>query len=337
MIPNDAVLLEHGSGGLLTHELIATVFLRHLRNFCLERLEDGAVLEVQGMRLCLTTDSYVVSPIFFPGGDIGSLAVYGTVNDLAVCGGRPLALSCSVIIEEGFSLKTLDAVCASMAVAASRAQVQIVTGDTKVVPKGKGDGIYITTTGIGLVTYHAPLAISQIQPGDALILSNTIGDHGAAILCSRENIELASPLTSDSAPLSAMIERLLAASPRIHCMRDITRGGLGGILAEIALQRGLTLYIDERAIPVQEQVRGVCETFGFDPLFLANEGNMVLICDAGDADKIVQIMREYPCGRHATVIGTVSGQTDARVIMKTCIGGERIVELPTGELVPRIC
>lgn len=337
MIPNDTVLLEHGSGGLLTHELITEVFLRHFRNPLLARLEDSAVLELQEMRLCMTTDSYVVSPIFFPGGDIGSLAVYGTVNDLAVCGGRPLALSCSVIIEEGFSLKTLNAVCASMAAAASRAQVQIVTGDTKVVPKGKGDGIYITTSGIGIITYHEPLSVSRIRPGDAIILSGTIGDHGAAILCSREGIEFESPLFSDSAPLNAMIEHVLAASTRIRFMRDVTRGGLGGILSEIALQRGLALHIDERAIPVQEQVRGVCEAFGFDPLFLANEGKMVLVCDPADAARVLQAMQEHPCGIHAAVIGRVGDRADARVIMTTCIGGERVVELPTGELVPRIC
>lgn len=339
MIPHDTILLEHGSGGLLTHDLIAEVFLRHFRNPCLERLEDSAVLDGQGARLCFTTDSYVVSPLFFPGGDIGSLAVYGTVNDLAVSGGRPLALSCSVIIEEGFSLETLDAVCASMAAAAARARVQIVTGDTKVVPKGKGDGIYITTAGVGVVAYAAPLSVARIQPGDAIILSGTIGDHGAAILCSRADIGLQPAPVSDAAPLNAMIERLLDTSVNIHCMRDVTRGGLGGILAEIARQRSLTMTIDEQAIPVREQVRGVCEIFGFDPLYLANEGNMVLLCDPCDADRLVQAMRHHPCGAHAAVIGRVGDPTAAggRVVMTTCIGGERIVELPAGELVPRIC
>lgn len=334
---NDTILLEHGGGGLLTHELISEVFLPLFKNPYLSRLEDSAVFDLHGQRLCFTTDSYVVSPLFFPGGDIGSLAVHGTVNDLSMSGGAPLFLSCGFILEEGFSMEQLKNICTSLASAAARAGVQIATGDTKVVPKGSGDGIYINTSGIGVITYATSISVSQIQPGDAIIVNGTVGDHGAAILSSREDLGLQSPILSDSAPLNGLVKCILEASPRIHCMRDATRGGLGAILAEIADQRELELAVSEDMIPVKEEVRGVCEILGFDPLFLANEGKMVVFCGPDDADSVLGAMRGHEYGRDAVMIGTVHEKGRGRVVMNTIIGGERIIDLPAGELVPRIC
>lgn len=337
MTRHDTILLEHGGGGLLTHDLIADVFLPLFHNPCLDRLEDSAVLDLQGQRLCFTTDSYVVSPLFFPGGDIGSLAVHGTINDLAMSGGSPLALSCGFIIEEGFPVEQLRKICISMAAAAKHAGVQIVTGDTKVVPKGTGDGIYINTSGVGIITYTAALAVEQIQSGDVIIINGTIGDHGAAILSSRENLGLQYPLFSDSAPLNNLVSSLLQASLHIHCMRDATRGGLGAILAEIADRSGFHMSIAESSIPVQEPVRGVCEMLGFDPLFLANEGKMVVFCSPDDADRVLGAMRAHEHGRNAAVIGKVHAKGQGRLILNTVIGGQRVIDLPVGELVPRIC
>lgn len=337
MIKHDTILLEHGGGGLLTHDLIAGVFLPLFRNPCLNRLEDSAVLELQGQRLCFTTDSYVVSPLFFPGGDIGSLAVHGTINDLAMSGGSPLALSCGFIIEEGFPLEQLRRICSSMAAAAQRAGVQIVTGDTKVVPKGTGDGVYINTSGIGIIPCKENISVEQIQSGDVIIVNGTIGDHGAAILSVREGLGLQSPLLSDSAPLNGLVSSLLKAGSRIHCMRDATRGGLGAILAEIAGQSGFHMSIAESSIPVHEQVRGVCEMLGFDPLFLANEGKMAVFCSPDDAGKVLAAMQAHEYGRNAAVIGRVHEKGQGRLILNTIIGGERVIDLPVGELVPRIC
>jgi hydrogenase expression/formation protein HypE len=333
----DKILLEHGGGGLLSNELIAEKFLPRFNNTYLERLEDSAVLTIGSQKFCFTTDSYVVSPIFFPGGNIGSLAVHGTVNDLSVCGGKPLYLSTGFILEEGFPVDSLDKIIQSMADAASDAGVKIVTGDTKVVPRGAADGIFINTSGIGIVEYQGLLSIKNIQPGDVIILNGTIGDHGAAIMKARENLNLTADILSDSAPLNDLIANILKASPNIHCMRDATRGGLGAILAEIAKSAKVQIAVSERDIPVQENVRGVCEILGLDPLFLANEGKMVLFCPKADAQKVLSVMKSHKYGQRAAIIGSVIASDKGRVVITTSIGGERIVDLPTGELVPRIC
>ncbi len=333
----DKILLEHGGGGLLSNELISEYFLPRFKNPFLERLEDSAVLTIGNQKFCFTTDSYVVSPIFFPGGNIGSLAVHGTVNDLAVCGGNPLYMSCGFILEEGFPFESLQTVVKTMAEAAAEAHVKIVTGDTKVVARGAVDGIFINTSGIGVVEYPGALSVKSIQPDDVIIVNGTIGDHGAAIIQTRENLTLNSDILSDSAPLNGLIAEILKASFNIHCMRDATRGGLGAILAEIAKSAKVRLDIDEKTIPVRDNVRGICEILGFDPLFLANEGKMVLFCVESDADAILKIMHGHKYGRNAAIIGKVSRTFQERVVLKTLIGGERIIDLPTGELVPRIC
>ncbi|MDA8123713.1 MAG: hydrogenase expression/formation protein HypE [Deltaproteobacteria bacterium] len=333
----DRILLEHGGGGQLSNDLIAETFLPLLKNPLLEKLEDGAVFEAGGVKLCFSTDSFVVEPRFFPGGDIGSLAVHGTVNDLAMCGGTPLALSAGYIIEEGFPREELERIVRSMAEAAQKAGVSVVTGDTKVVPRGAADGLFINTSGIGLVRYEAPLSVRSIRPGDAVLVSGPIGDHGAAILSCREDFGFTSRIQSDSAPLNDLVATLLAASPEVHCMRDATRGGLGAILAEIAGQSGLRITIREKDIPVREEVRGICEILGFDPLFLANEGRMALFCSGAAAGTVLAAMRAHERGRDAALIGSVSEDRRGRLVMETLIGGSREIDLPTGELVPRIC
>ena len=333
----DKILLEHGNGGLLSHELISEYFLPLFRNPYLERLEDSAVLTIGNQKFCFTTDSYVVSPIFFPSGNIGSLAVHGTVNDLAVCGGKPLYMSCGFILEEGFPFESLQTIIKTMSEAAAEANVKIVTGDTKVVARGAADGIFINTSGIGIVEYPGTLSVKSIQPDDVIIVNGTIGDHGAAIIQARENLSLSGNLLSDSAPLNDLICSILKVSPCVHCMRDATRGGLGAILAEIAKSAQICINIDEKNIPVQDNVRGICEILGFDPLFLANEGKMILFCPKSDSEAVLRVMRNHKYGRNAAIIGSVCKAAQGRVVLKTSIGGERIVDLPTGELVPRIC
>jgi len=333
----DKILLEHGAGGLLSSELVAEQFLPPFQNPCLERLEDSAVLSIGNHRFCFTTDSYVVSPVFFPGGNIGSLAVHGTVNDLSVCGGRPLYMSCGFILEEGFEFASLRMIIKSMARAAAEANVKIVTGDTKVVARGAADGIFINTSGIGLVEYPGTLSVKNIQPGDVIIVNGTIGDHGAAIIQARENLSITSDILSDSAPLNDLIMGILTASPNVHCMRDATRGGLGAIVAEIAKSAQVRIDIDERSIPVRDNVRGICEILGFDPLFLANEGKMIAFCPEADAQTILAAMRRHKYGVNAAVIGRVGQASPGKVVMRTSIGGERVIDLPVGELVPRIC
>jgi hydrogenase expression/formation protein HypE len=334
---SERILLEHGGGGLLSNELISRLFLPLFRNPYLEGLEDGAVFMLGQTRYCLSTDSYVVKPLFFPGGDIGSLAVHGTVNDLAMCGARPLFLSTGFIIEEGFPMDDLEKIARSMAEAATRAGVQVVTGDTKVVNQGAADGLYINTSGIGIITYADPISITSILPGDMVIINGPIGNHGAAILSRREELHLTSEILSDSAPLNDLVAKILAATPCIHCMRDATRGGLGAILAEIAIQSGLEITVDESRIPVRDDVRGICEILGFDPLFLANEGTAAIFCPAADAGKVLAAMHDHEYGREAAIIGSVERKSRGRLILNTPIGGTREVDLPTGELVPRIC
>ena len=333
----DKILLEHGGGGLLSSELIAEHFLSRFRNPFLERLEDSAVLTLGKQKLCFTTDSYVVSPVFFPGGNIGSLAICGTVNDLAVCGGKPLYLSCGFILEEGFPVDSLDTILATMSGKAAEAGVQIVTGDTKVVARGAADGIFINTSGIGVIDYSGILSVKSIAPGDVILVNGTVGDHGAAIIGARENLSISSDILSDTAPLNELVACILQASSNVHCMRDATRGGLGAILAEIAKSAGVRIDVDEKSIPVQENVRGVCEILGFDPLFLANEGKMIVFCSAEDEAAVLSAMQSHRYGQNAAVIGTVGKAAQGRVVLHTSIGGERVIDLPTGELVPRIC
>jgi len=333
----DKILLDHGGGGLLMNELISQKFLPKLKNAYLERLEDGAVVDIGNAKLCFSTDSYVVSPIFFPGGDIGSLSVHGTVNDLAACGGIPLFLSAGFILEEGFSMKDLDKIIESMAQAAEKAGVQIVTGDTKVVAKGAADGIFINVSGIGIIKYKGIISPRSVMSGDKVIINGTIGDHGAAILSSRQDLGFKSEIKSDSAPLNSLSESILKVSGNIHCMRDATRGGLGAVLCEIAAQSGCRIIIEEKDIPVRKDVRGVCEILGVDPLFLANEGKMVVFCPAEDTEKVLKTMKKHKYGKNAAVIGEVAKKERGRFILNTVIGGAREVDLPTGELVPRIC
>ena len=334
----DKILLAHGGGGLLTNEIIRETFLPHFQNDLLGRLEDGAVLKVGAEKLCFTTDSYVVNPLFFPGGNIGSLAVHGTVNDLSMCGGVPLYLSAGFILEEGFPMADLEKIIQSMAEAAREAGVQIVTGDTKVVTRGAADGVFINTAGVGLIRYPGVISPAAIKPGDVIILNGPIGDHGAAIVNKRENMGFSSDIVSDSAPLNGLVAAALAASPCVHAMRDCTRGGLGTILVEMAEQSGTVMEIDEAAIPVREPVKGFCEVLGLDPLFLANEGKMVLFCPETESSKVLDAMKSQCYGQDATVIGRVQETADrGRLIMKSMIGGLREVTIPSGELLPRIC
>jgi len=334
---DDSILLGHGGGGLLSHELVTGKFLPFFRNTVLERLEDGAVFEIDGLKLCFSTDSFVVNPVFFPGGDIGSLAVNGTVNDLSMCGGTPLFLSAGFILEEGFPMIQLERIIESMAKASQDAGVQIVTGDTKVVPRGTGDGLYINTTGIGVVHYQKVVSTASIAAGDMVILNGSIGDHGAAILSQREELGLDTPIISDSVSLNGLVRDVLEASLNVHAMRDATRGGLGGILAEIADQSGCQIVLEEGSIPVKDAVKGVCEILGFDPMFLANEGKMVLFCSREDSQRVLEAMKAHPYGREAAIIGRVEKKGTGRLVLNTVVGGSRVIDLPAGELVPRIC
>jgi hydrogenase expression/formation protein HypE len=333
----ETVLLGHGSGGKLSAELIRDVFLPAFRNPVLEKLEDQAVVPVAAGRLAFTTDSFVVKPLFFRGGDIGSLAVHGTVNDLAMGGARPLALSAAFILEEGFAVAELRRIVASMAEAAGRAGVDIVTGDTKVVERGSGDGVYINTAGIGMVMEGVEVSAAGARPGDAVILSGALGDHGATILTEREGLELAGDLASDSAPLNGLVEAVLAAARDVRAMRDPTRGGLASALNEIAGQSRVGIELREESIPVHAGVRGACEVLGLDPLYVANEGKMVAIVPAERADAVVAAMRAHPLGREAAAIGHVTERHPGLVTMRTAFGTSRIVDLLAGDQLPRIC
>jgi hydrogenase expression/formation protein HypE len=333
----DTVVLGHGSGGRLSAELLHDVFLPALANPVLSRLEDQAVLEFGGMRLAFTTDSFVVKPLFFRGGDIGSLAVHGTINDLAMGGARPLALSAAFILEEGFPLDKLRLIAASMARAARSAGVSIVTGDTKVVERGSGDGVYINTAGIGQVAAGVNLSAAHARPGDAVILSGAIGDHGMTILTEREGLEVDGALESDSAPLHTLVDAILGVTRDVHVMRDPTRGGLASTLNEIAAQSGVGISLCEGAIPVHEGVRGACEILGLDPFYVANEGKLVAIVPAEDAGKIVAAMRRHPLGGEAAVIGAVTAREPGLVTLRTSFGTTRIVDTLAGDQLPRIC
>jgi hydrogenase expression/formation protein HypE len=331
------VLLGHGSGGKLSAGLIRNLFLPLFSNPTLERLEDQAVLPVGGVKLAFTTDSFVVKPLFFPGGDIGSLAVHGTVNDLAMGGAMPLALSAAFIIEEGLPVETLARIAESMARAARQAGVEIVTGDTKVVERGKGDGVFINTTGIGLVRDGVELSASAARPGDAVLVSGYLGDHGIAIMAQREGLEFDCPVESDSAALHTLVAAMLDASTGIRALRDPTRGGLSSTLNEIAGQSRAGIALDERVIPVREAVRGACELLGLDPLYVANEGKLVAIVAPEAAGAVLAAMREHPLGRDAARIGTVTAANAGLVTLRTLLGVTRVVDMLSGDQLPRIC
>ncbi len=333
----DTVLLGHGSGGKLSAELIREVFLPAFSNPVLAQLNDQAVVNVEGVRLAFTTDSFVVKPLFFPGGDIGSLAVHGTINDLAVGGARPLFLSAAFIIEEGLPMDTLRRVVESLRRAAETAGVAIVTGDTKVVEKGSGDGLFINTSGVGVVPADVTLGADQARPGDKVLLSGFIGDHGIAILAQREGLEFETTVASDSAPLHTLVQTMLAASREIRCMRDPTRGGLSSTLNEIAAQSRVGIVLDERRIPVREEVKGACELLGLDPLYVANEGKLVAIVGPQGADAVLAAMRGHPLGHDAQIIGTVTPDGPGMVTMRTVLGPARIVDMLAGDQLPRIC
>ena len=331
------VLLGHGSGGRLTSELIRELFLPAFQSAALARLDDQAVVSVNGCRLAFTTDSFVVKPLFFPGGDIGSLAVHGTVNDLAMGGARPLFLSAAFIIEEGFSMEELGRIVASFRNAAREAEVEVVTGDTKVVERGSGDGLFINTSGIGLAPEGVLLSANQARPGDRVLLSGPLGEHGMAIMAQREGLEFESTIRSDSASLYGLVEKMLQATREIRCMRDPTRGGLASALNEIAAQSQVGIELEESSIPVGEQVRAACEILGLDPMYVANEGKLIAIVAPEAEQAVLQAMRGHALGREAQVIGTVRCEHPGLVTLRTSLGTTRIVDMLAGDQLPRIC
>lgn len=333
----DRILLAHGGGGTLSHKLISELFIPQFANEILDQQHDSGVFELNGSRIAFTTDSYVVQPIFFPGGDIGSLAVNGTVNDLSVAGAKPLFISTAFIIEEGFEIEELWKIVLSMEKAAKEAGVQIITGDTKVVDKGKGDKIFINTSGIGIVPQGVNISPKNCQPGDVIILSGKIAEHGVAIMSSRENLEFETTIKSDSAPLNGLVEKMLNATKEIHMMRDPTRGGVASTLNEIAMTAKIGILIEEEKIPISEEVNGACEILGLDPLYIANEGKLIAFVPENKSAKILEAMKSHPFGREACIIGKVTSTDPGTVIMKTSIGSTRIVDMMSGEQLPRIC
>jgi len=333
---SDKILLAHGSGGKLAHELIEKSFLRAFYNPLLAKLDDSATFDFSG-RLAFTTDSYVVNPIFFPGGNIGKLAVCGTVNDLAMAGAVPLYLSLSFIIEEGLPQEDLLHIVSSVKEAAEEAEVQIITGDTKVVNRGTADKLFLNTAGVGLVPEGVDISGSKAKPGDKVLLSGTIGDHGIAVLSQREGLSFSTKLQSDCAPLNKLVADIIKVSPQIHCLRDPTRGGLATTLNELAKQSKVGIKIEEDKIPVREEVQAACEMLGFDPLYVANEGKLVAIVAPEDAEAVLKAMRKNTYGKDAAVIGEVRQEHPGRVVMKTRLGASRIVDMLVGDLLPRIC
>lgn len=333
----EKIVLAHGGGGRLMHLLIEQVFKKHFSSEHLNLFHDGAMIPTLAGRMAFSTDSYVVSPIFFPGGNIGDLAVNGTVNDLAMCGAQPKFLAASFILEEGLGIQELEAIVSSMADAAKKAGVTIVTGDTKVVSNGKGDRIFITTSGVGVIPEGRDIHPSRITAGDKVIISGTIAEHGMAIMSAREGLEFESEIHSDSAALNGLVERMFETTDEIKFLRDPTRGGIASALNEIAAscKKGIEIY--EEAIPLQSNVRSACEILGFDPLYVANEGKLVAIVSSNHAEKVLAAMKNYPLGNGASIIGEVTESRAGMVIMKTAIGGERVVDMISGEQLPRIC
>ena len=331
------ILLAHGSGGKLTHQLIEKMFLSQFKNELLEPLHDGAVFTIGGQKFAFTTDSYVVNPIFFPGGNIGELAVNGTVNDLAMCGARPLYLSSAFIIEEGLPIEDLWQVVISMKEAARRAGIMLVTGDTKVVDRGKGDKIFINTSGVGIVNEDVEINPKKIKAGDRIIVSGEIALHGIAIMSVREGLQFETEIKSDTAPLNGLVDEMLKAGNNIHVLRDPTRGGIATTLNELAEQSKLGILIEEDVIPIPDEVRGACEILGLDPLYIANEGKLLAFVSPTSSDKVLSAMRKHPLGKKSAIIGKVVEQHHGTVVMKSKIGGTRVVDMLTGEQLPRIC
>jgi hydrogenase expression/formation protein HypE len=338
ILNNDLILLGHGSGGRLSHQLLDELIIPIVSGVSQNGQNDAAILEPVAGRLAYTTDSFVVDPIFFPGGTIGSLAVHGTVNDLAMMGARPLWLSVGLIIEEGFSKADLKSLLEDMRGAADAVGVKIVTGDTKVVPRGKADKIFITTSGIGVIEHDLQIQGANACPGDAVIISGTIGDHGIAVMAGREGLDVGTDVISDSAALNGLVEQIISvAGSTLHVLRDPTRGGVATTLKEIALQSGVMITLREEALPVKPAVRGVCSILGLDPLFVANEGKLLAFVAAEAADKTLAVIRRHPLGANAAIIGEVEAAPPGRVRMETSIGGMRSVEMLAGEQLPRIC
>ncbi|MFC5525822.1 hydrogenase expression/formation protein HypE [Rhodanobacter ginsengisoli] len=331
----DAIELAHGGGGLLTRRLIDGLFRPAFAETADDLTHDGAVFEIDGARLAFSTDSYVVRPLFFPGGDIGTLAVNGTVNDLAMCGAEPLYLSVGLVLEEGFAIADLSRVIASMRQAATAAGVRLVTGDTKVVEHGKGDGLYINTSGVGRLFAAARVAPTRVRPGDVVVLSGDIGRHGMAVMAAREGLGFETPILSDCAPVALAVRQLFEAGIEVHCLRDLTRGGLATALIEIADTGGVGIRLDEAAIAVAEPVRGACEILGLDPLYVANEGRFVAIVPAAAAGQAVDVLRRF--GEQVAVIGTVEEGARGATVSLSTIGGSRVLDMLSGEQLPRIC
>jgi hydrogenase expression/formation protein HypE len=329
------ILLAHGGGGKLMHQLIEKIFGAAFANEYLDERHDGAALTLNGARLAFTTDSYVVRPLFFPGGDIGKLAVYGTVNDLAMCGARPLFLSAGFILEEGLPMETLWKIVQSMRAAAQKAHVQIVTGDTKVVDKGKGDGVFINTAGIGIIEHDLAISPKSVRPGDLILLNGDVGRHGIAIMAVREGLSFESAIESDCAPLAEVVLKLIEAGIELHCLRDLTRGGLASALNEIAQTAQVHITIDESAVPVREDVQGACEILGLDPLYVANEGRFIAFVAPQDAERALEILRTF--SSEATLIGQVLAEPRGLVTLTSRIGAQRILDMLSGEQLPRIC
>ncbi|HEY5791065.1 MAG TPA: hydrogenase expression/formation protein HypE [Gammaproteobacteria bacterium] len=336
-LQHGVVELTHGGGGRAMAQLVDELFVRALDNPLLARLNDQACFEVPAGRMVMATDSHVVTPLFFPGGDIGSLAVHGTVNDVAMAGARPLYLSAAFILEEGFPLAELARIVDSMARASRDAGVPVVTGDTKVVERGKADGLFITTTGVGVVPPGVEISGDRARPGDRILVNGTLGDHGIAIMASRENLDFGAPVVSDSAALHGLVAAMVASGADLRCLRDPTRGGLAATLNELAQQSGVGMLLDEASLPVREPVRACCEFLGLDPLNVANEGKLVAICPAADADRLLAAMRAHPLGRDAALIGEVVADDHAFVEMQTAFGGRRMVDWLSGAQLPRIC
>jgi hydrogenase expression/formation protein HypE len=336
---NKIITLNHGSGGKITHDLISNLFLKHFNNSHLQDLTDSSILDYDEKQLAFTTDGYVVDPIFFPGGNIGKLAVCGTVNDLAVSGAVPKYLSSSFILEEGFSLDELEIIVKSMAEEAKKADVSIVTGDTKVVPKGKCDKIFITTSGIGFIKPQFTDIGSghKVKPGDKLIVNGTLGDHAIAILSSRESLSFETPVISDCAPLNHLIKNALDVCPGITFMRDATRGGLATVICELASKIGYNINLNETQLPVNESVMAICELFGFEPLFQANEGKVLMVVPSEEADNLLSSLKNDELGKHASIIGEVTAESGGKVILTTLTGGRRLIDMPSGAQLPRIC
>lgn len=339
---NKSILLDHGSGGVASRELIEQIFLPRLDNPILAQFEDSAIIQAGTSKLAFTTDSYVVDPIFFPGGDIGKLAIHGTINDLAMQGAHPLGLSLSLILEEGFPMSEMERLADSIGEASQESGVPVVTGDTKVVPRGKADKIFITTSGVGIVPNDLNLGSGLAKPGDAVLVSGTIGDHGVTIMAARAGLSIQSTIQSDTAPLHRLVSSMLKEAPgAIRCMRDPTRGGVATVLSEIAAKSGVQIEINEKGLPIRPGVDTACEMLGLDPLYLANEGKCIVIADQNHADTLLEVMRKMDTGRDAVMLGNVtemgSNNGHGRVIMKTAIGGARIIGPLSGEPLPRIC